>query len=67
MEKAVPGATANPRPDPTPQEAFERWPLLTSVELETLCGSGAEPPSGAKAYDGGHGVVYLRPELYPSI
>ena len=67
MEKAVPGSTVVPRPDPTPNEAFERWPLLTATELDTLCGPHAAPPSGAKTYDWGNGVVYLRPELYPAI
>ena len=65
MEKAVPGSTAALRPDPTPDEAFARWPLLTATELAILCGAHAESPSSAKTYDWGHGVVYLRPELYP--
>jgi hypothetical protein len=64
MEKAVPGSTVTPRPAPTPDEAFKRWPLLTATELAILCGPNAEPPSGAKTYDWGDGVVYLRPELY---
>jgi len=63
MEKAAPGSTSDPRPDPTPQEAFERWPLLTSVELQTLCGDEAEPPSGAKTVNWGDGELYLRPDL----
>jgi protein-disulfide isomerase-like protein with CxxC motif len=63
MEKAVPGSTVAPRPDPTSDEAFERWPLLTATELAILCGPGAEPPAGARTYDWGGGVVYLRPEL----
>jgi len=67
MEQAVPGSTVAPRPHPTPAEAFERWPLLTATELAILCGPNAEPPSGAKTYDWGDGVVYLRPELYPAI
>jgi hypothetical protein len=67
MEKAGPGSTAAPRPDPTPNEALARWPLLTATELKILCGPNAEPPSGAKTYDWGHGAVYLRPELYPAI
>jgi hypothetical protein len=67
MEKAVPGSTAAPRPDPTPNQALARWPLLTATELEVLCGPHAEPPSGAKTYNWGDGVVYLRPELYPAI
>jgi hypothetical protein len=41
--------------------------LLTSAELTTLCGPDAELPAGATTYDWGHGVVYLRPELYPSL
>ena len=67
MEKAVPGSTTAPCPDPTPDEAFTRWLLLMATELAILCGPHAEPPSGAKTYDWGHGVVYLRPELYPAI
>jgi len=67
MEQAVPGSTVAPRPDPTPNEAFARWPLLTATELDILCGPHAEPPSGAKTYDWGSGVVSLRPELYPAI
>lgn len=67
MEHAVPGSTLDPRPDPAPEEAFERWPLLTPIELETLCGPGAVPPAGIEAHDWGDGIVYLRPELYPSI
>ena len=67
MAKAVPGSTAVPRPAPTPNEAFARWPLLTTTELDILCGSHAEPPSSAKTYDWGNGIVYLRPELYPAI
>ena len=67
MEKAVPGSTVAPRPDPTPNEAFARWPLLTATELAILCGPNAAPLSGAKTYDWGDGVVYLRPELYPAL
>jgi hypothetical protein len=67
MEKAGPGSTAAPRLNPTPNEAFARWPLLTTAELDLLCGPHAEPPSGAKTYDWGHGIVYLRPDLYPAI
>jgi hypothetical protein len=67
MEEAVPGSTADPRPDPTPEAAFKRWPLLAAVEFDTLCGSGAEPPSGVKTYDWGHGVIYFRPEVYPAL
>ncbi len=67
MEQVVPGSTVAPRPDPTPNEAFARWPLLTATELAILCGPNAAPPSGATPYDWGNGGVYLRPELYPAI
>jgi protein-disulfide isomerase-like protein with CxxC motif len=67
MEQAVPGSTSVPRPDPTPNESFAHWPLLTATELAILCGPDAEPPSGATTYDWGDGVVYLRPDLYPAL
>ncbi len=67
MEQVGPGSTVAPRPDPTPNEAFARWPLLTATELAILCGPNAAPPSGATPYDWGNGGVYLRPELYPAI
>ena len=67
MEQVVPGSTVAPRPDPTPNEAFARWPLLTATELAILCGPNAASPSGATPYDWGNGGVYLRPELYPAI
>jgi protein-disulfide isomerase-like protein with CxxC motif len=38
MEAAVPGSTADPRPDPTPEQAGARWPSLTRREVEFLCG-----------------------------
>ena len=59
MEAAVPGSTGDPRPDPTPAQAFERWPLLTAVELNTLCGQGAVLPDDVRSHDWGEGLVYL--------
>lgn len=59
MESAAPGSTAHPRADPTPQEAFARWPTLTEVELVTLCGEHAEPPADVVSYDWGEGVVWM--------
>ena len=58
LEAAFPGSTANPRPDPTPAQAFARWPMLTSQELSFLCGEGAKPPTGTVTHDWGDGVVY---------
>ena len=58
LEAALPGSTANPRPDPTPAEAFARWGMLTSQELSFLCGEGAKPPAGVVTHDWGDGVVY---------
>ena len=59
LEAALPGATAQPRPDPTPAEAFARWPVLTAQELTFLCGADAAPPAGVVHYDWGDGLVYF--------
>jgi protein-disulfide isomerase-like protein with CxxC motif len=59
LEAALPGATANPRPDPTPAQALERWGSLTAKELELLCGEGARAPDEAVTYDWGDGLVFF--------
>ncbi len=59
LEAALPGATADQRPDPTPGEAFARWGVLTEQELAFLCGSGAEAPADIAAYAWGDGVAYF--------
>jgi protein-disulfide isomerase-like protein with CxxC motif len=59
LEAALPGATADPRPDPTPDQAFARWGMLTARELAFLCGEDAKPPADAVTYDWGDGVVYF--------
>ena len=41
LETVAPGVTAKARPLPTPEQAFERWPSLTSAELAELCGPAA--------------------------
>ncbi|WP_304170124.1 DsbA family protein [Phenylobacterium aquaticum] len=58
LEAALPGATADPRPDPTPEQAFARWGMLTAKELEMLCGPDAQPPADAVTRDWGDGVVH---------
>jgi len=58
LEAALPGATADPRPDPTPEQAFARWGMLTAKELEVLCGPDARPPADVVTHDWGDGVVY---------
>jgi protein-disulfide isomerase-like protein with CxxC motif len=58
LEAAMPGATADPRPDPTPAEALARWGMLTSKELSFLCGEAAKPPADAVTHDWGDGLVY---------
>ena len=60
MESAVPGSTEAPRPDPTPEEALARWPLLTGKELSFLCGDDAQLPAGAEVVDWGAGLAYRR-------
>jgi predicted DsbA family dithiol-disulfide isomerase len=62
MEAAVPGSTSDARPDPSPDEALQTWPVLTSRELAFLCGEGAPAPHGAETIDWGAGVAYARPD-----
>ena len=59
LEAALPGATADPRPDPTPEQAFARWGMLTAKELAVLCGENARAPVDAVVHDWGDGVVYF--------
>lgn len=59
LEAALPGATADPRPDPTPAQAFERWGMLTGQELAFLCGEDSAPPADAVVHDWGDGLVYF--------
>jgi protein-disulfide isomerase-like protein with CxxC motif len=59
LEAALPGATADPRPDPTAAQAFERWGVLTAKELAFLCGEDAKPPAGVVTHDWGDGLVYF--------
>ena len=58
LEAALPGATADPRPDPTPAEAFARWGMLTGQELAFLCGEAATAPADVVSRDWGDGLVY---------
>ena len=59
LEAALPGATADPRADPTPEQAFARWGMLTAKELAVLCGESARAPADAVVHDWGDGVVYF--------
>ena len=59
LEAAEPGVTTNPRPDPTPEQAFAEWGVLTGKDLEFLCGDGTVAPAGVVAHDWGDGLVYF--------
>ncbi len=63
LEGACPGVTADPRPDPTITEAFERWGVLTERELTDVCGPGPVDglPDATVAHFWGAGVVYFSP------
>jgi hypothetical protein len=61
MENVEPGSTGDPRPNPTPDEVFARWPTASAKELEVLCGPGTEPPDGVVTYDWGEGSFFLTP------
>ena len=66
LEVARPGSTSSPRPDPTPDEAFAEWGVLTSTELGFLCGTGVadahDVPPGTIAHNWGAGLVYFTPD-----
>ena len=66
LECALPGSTRDPRPDPTPQQAFDEWGVLTATELAVVCGGGAvDPgwlPTGTVAHYWGNGAVYFTPD-----
>jgi predicted DsbA family dithiol-disulfide isomerase len=47
MEAAVPGSTADPRPDPSLDEAIAAFGPLTECEEAFLCGHAPAPASGA--------------------
>ena len=59
LEAVTPGATRDPRPDPTLAEAFAAWPALAEKELGVLCGAGARPPANIVAFDAGGGTYWL--------
>src|SRR5262249_29578667 len=56
------GARPDPRPAPTPAEAFATWGALAATELEVLCGARAVLPPDIVAYDRGGGLYWLPPD-----
>ena len=67
LETVLPGSTADPRPGPSPAEAFREWGTLTAQELKDLCGptagSSENPlPADVVAHNWGNGVVFLTRE-----
>jgi protein-disulfide isomerase-like protein with CxxC motif len=61
LEAASPGATSTPRPDPTVDEAFATFGVLTAKELEVLCGTETKLPDNVIAYDWGDGEAFFSP------
>ncbi len=59
LEAASPGATSTPRPDPTVDEAFAAYGVLTTKELEVLCGATAIPPDDVITYNWGDGEAFF--------
>ncbi len=64
LEAALPGSTADPRPDPTANEALDRWEMLTEKELETLCGDDAmqQLPASSVGHFWGTGLAVMKTE-----
>lgn len=61
LEAASPGSTGTPRPDPSVTEAFETFGVLTSKELEVLCGPDAGLPEDVIRYNWGDGEAFFTP------
>ena len=59
LEAVSPGITKQSRSDPTAEVAFEKWPTMTSKEIEVVCCSGSENPSNAKRFEAGGAHVWL--------
>lgn len=59
LEAASPGATRMPRKDPSAEEAFAAFGVLTAKELEVLCGSTAKLPDDVITYNWGDGEAYF--------
>jgi hypothetical protein len=45
--------------DPTPEQALQRFGLLTGPEFDLLCGPGWQAPEDAVAFDSGGGQVWM--------
>jgi hypothetical protein len=59
MNAAVPGSTRDPRPDPTPDDAFAEWPSLTAAELTFLCRDTlGNVPNGVVLHRWPGGTIY---------
>jgi predicted DsbA family dithiol-disulfide isomerase len=58
LGRVAPGATADPRPDPAPEEFFAVHPTATESELAFVCGT-AVPPAGVVTFDWGEGSFFL--------
>ena len=56
------GPLRDPRPAPTPMEAFATWAALAATELEVVCGPGASAPPGVITCDRGGGLYWLSPD-----
>jgi protein-disulfide isomerase-like protein with CxxC motif len=62
LEAAAPGVTADPRPDPTPEEVLAETGTAAARELELLCG-GAGPPAEAVDCNFGGGRFWLTRQM----
>jgi predicted DsbA family dithiol-disulfide isomerase len=59
LEAVAPGVTKQARKDPTPEQAVEKWPTMTSKEIEIVCGSTSANPSNAERFEAGGAHVWL--------
>jgi predicted DsbA family dithiol-disulfide isomerase len=61
LDAVLPGAGAQPRPDPDPATLLRTLGSVTRVELALLC-DGEPPPDDAVVYDCGGGALFLSPD-----
>ena len=53
LEEVSPGILAQAKPDPTPEQALERWSTMTSKELEIVCGTSDGHETKGQHVEGG--------------
>ena len=59
LEAVSPGITKQAHAEPTADQALEKWPTMTSKEIEVVCSAASQDPSHAQRVEGGGTHVWL--------